>query len=426
VSVGESTQRWAITAGLTAFVAAPAVRARPHRFYRWVRSADPIHESPIGLWVLSGHEGVNAAFRHPGLGNDERKADMGALRLGPLGRLGPSRNGVVRGGPFTEMSHELLLFRDPPDHTRIRSLVNKAFTARAVERLESRLTELVDDRLDRVASAGRMDVIAELAYPFPAQAICELLGAPAEDHVFIARHAPAFAARLDPQFMRSEAVMAAADEATTALTTYVEGLIADRRGRPADDLLSALIAAEDGGDRLAHDELVTNLILLLIAGHETTANLIGNGLLALLRDPAALRRLRDDPSLDRTAVDELLRYDGPVQMAERIALEDVEICGHPIPKGRILVLCVAAANRDPAVFPAADRLDLSRSPNPHLAFGGGAHFCVGAPLARLEARIAIRRILERLDGLRLADGAIRYRRSFTIRGVKALQVAWPA
>jgi cytochrome P450 len=422
-TIRAGTRRWAVAPGVIAFVASPAVRARPHAPYRLLRRIDPVHQSPIGAWVLSSYEGVATALRHSGMGSDERKADPASLRVGPLAKLGSALPGTTNTGAFSSLFHELLLVRDPPDHTRIRSLVNKAFTPRGVELLEPRIRHIADVELDKLAARGSIELLSEFAYPFPARVICELMGAPPEDHTIITRLARPLARRLDPDVMRSRAVMEAGDRATVELTAYLEALIAQRRATPGSDLLSALIAAEDGGDRLSHDELIANLILLMIAGHETTANLLGNGLAALLAHPNEMNRLRRNPDLDRTAVEELLRYDGPVQMAERVTLEDVEVCGRAIPKGRIIVLCLAAANRDPAVFDEPDRLDVGRSPNPHVAFGGGAHFCLGAPLARLEARVALRGLLDRFPDLH-TTGTMRWRPSFTIRGLNRLDLAW--
>jgi pimeloyl-[acyl-carrier protein] synthase len=411
---------WAITSAVLTFVATSRVRTNPHAAYRLLRRIDRAHRSPIGLWVLSGHDDIAAALRHPDLGSDESKADLSLLRPASLLRVAAP----VRGGPFRDLVPNLILFRDPPDHTRLRSLVNKAFTPRAVSTLEERVTRLVHERLDQLAPRGHMELLSEFAYPVPALVICELLGAPASDQTVISRHAPPLAARLDPNLFRGAAVSAAADQAVVELTGYLTGLIGERRRHPGPDLLSALIAAQDGGDRLSHDELVTMAILLLIAGHETTANLLGNGILALLRNPDQLERVRQDPSVDHTTVEELLRYDGPIQMVQRVTLDDVEIGTNRIPKGHIVAMCIAGANRDPAVFHQPDRLDVTRTPNPHLAFGAGAHFCVGAPLARMEARIALRALLDRLPDLRLTETKVRWRPSFTIRGLRQLPIEW--
>src|SRR5205807_7207722 len=228
----------------------------------------------------------------------------------------------------------------------------------------------------------------------------------------------------DPGPMRTPEAQAAADSAATVLVSYLDDLIARRRANPGDDLLSLLIAAEEAGDRLSHDELVAMSLLLVIAGHEPTANLSGNGLVALPRHPAELARRRDDPGLDRPAVEELLRYDGPIQKVERITLEEFELAGVCIPKGNIVIPVLGAANRDPAAFDSPDRLHLCRSEPNHAAFGGGIHFCVGAALARVEAGVAVPMVLRRLPGLRLVTTRPRWRASFTIRGLSELPVCW--
>jgi cytochrome P450 len=277
--------------------------------------------------------------------------------------------------------------------------------------------------LEAPAARGHIELMHEFAYPLPARVICELLGVPKEDEAFIVAQAPALGTGLDPAPMRTPQSVAAANDATNALVDYLDALIAERKRAPRDDMLSALIAAEESGESLSHDELVSTFLLLLIAGHETTANLIGNGMRALLRHPDQLARLRATPAgadLERSAVEELMRFDGPIQMVERITLDPVVIGGREIPTGRIVICLTAAANRDPAVFADPDRLDLGRTPNPHVGFGGGAHFCLGATLARLEGRVAIATLARRFPGLRLLEPKPEWRPSFTIRGLRQL------
>lgn len=418
------------TPGVLGFVALPWLRSRPHAPYRLLRSLDPAHHSPSGIWVLSGHREVAAALRHPAMSSDEARMDLRTLHLGPFRRLlDEAGQRAVREGRTTvteplsaavRLLRQLMLFRDPPDHTRLRSLVNKAFTPRAVASLEPRIEAIVDGQLDRLVGRGRAEFMSAFAYPVPALVICELMGLPAEDHVLISRHAPALAARLDPSPMRTPAMLAEADRAVDELTAYLAGMIAKRREDPGDDLLSRLVVAEDDGCRLHHDELVAMAVLLLIAGHETTANLLGNGLVALLRHPGRWEQYCGEENLDRTAVDELMRFDGPIQMTQRITLDDVQVGTASIPKGSMVVLCLAAANRDPAVFDHPQTLNLARDPNPHLGFGAGAHFCIGAPLARLEARIALRAIARRLRHARIDTSRLDWRSSFTIRGLRQL------
>ena len=432
-TVRVAARRWLATPGVLGFVALPQLRAHPHAPYRLLRKLDPAHRSPAGVWILSGHAEVSAALRHPDMGSDESKVDLRTLHLGPFRRLlDDADRRALREGSFREpepsslagtLMRRLMLFRDSPDHTRLRSLVNKAFTPRSVGLLEGRVEAIVDRQLDQFARSERPEFMSGFAYPVPALVICELLGLPLEDHSVITRCAPALAARLDPSPMRSPALLAAADRAVAELSEYLSAVIARRRERPGEDLLSRLIIAEEDDNRLDRDELISMAILLLIAGHETTANLLGNGLVALLSRPGDWARFCNDESLDYTAVDELMRFDGPIQMTERIALDDLNAGTASIPKGSLVVLCLAAANRDPAIFDQPQSLGLARDPNPHLGFGAGAHFCIGAPLARLEARIALRAIARRLPHLKVSSTKLDWRPSFTIRGLRELPLA---
>ncbi|MBI4561578.1 MAG: cytochrome P450, partial [Candidatus Rokubacteria bacterium] len=299
-------------------------------------------------------------------------------------------------------------------------------TPRVVEGMRPHIREIVDGLLDKVQDAGTMDVIADLAYPLPITVICEMLGVPGSDRnrlrgwsLDIARSLDAIGLPADPE------VVARGVVARRALAEYFrDGLIAERRKRPQADLLSALIAAEEQGDKLSEGELLATCNLLLVAGHETTVNLIGNGLLALLRHPDQLNALREAPSLIESAVEELLRYDGPVQRTARIPNTDVEIDGRKIAKGEMVVALIGAANRDPAHFPDPDRLHITRGASDHVAFGWGIHFCLGAPLARAEAQIAIGTLLRRVPGLTLATTAPEWRETSVLRGLKALPVAF--
>jgi cytochrome P450 len=316
-----------------------------------------------------------------------------------------------------------MLDRDPPDHTRLRSLVSKAFTPRVVEGLRPRIQRIVDDLITRAEQAGSMDLIEEFAYPIPVNVICEMLGVPVEDHERFRGWSLDIARGLDSVLLPPESdIPRRSGAARHALSDYFRSLIAERRAAPRGDLLSALIAAEEAGDKLSEDELLATCILLLIAGHETTVNLIGNGTLALLRHPAELRRLRENPGLIGSAVEELLRYDGPVQRTARIPSTEVTIGGRTIPKGAMVMPFIGAADRDPACFPHPDRLDLARADNRHIAFGLGIHFCLGAPLARVEGQIAIATLVRRLPKLALDVDQPEYRQSLTLRGLKALPV----
>ena len=385
----------------------PEFLADPYPTYRRLRAEDPVHHSPLGFWVLTRYEDVSSVLRDPRFVKE------------PLAALVAARFGaeVPRGVGLS------MLDRDPPDHTRLRSLVSTAFTPRVVEGLRPRIQQIVDDLITRAEAAGGMDVIEEFAYPIPVNVICEMLGVPVADHERFRGWSLDIARGLDSIWLPPDSEIPRRSAASRhAISDYFRGLIVQRRASPRNDLLSALIAAEAAGDKLSEEELVATCILLLIAGHETTVNLIGNGMLALLRHPAELRRLRESPGLITSAVEELLRYDGPVQRTARVASADATIGGRTIAKGDMVMPFIAAADRDPAQFPEPDRLDLSRSDNRHIAFGWGIHFCLGAPLARIEGQIAIDALVRRLPGLELATHAPEYRQSLTLRGLKTLPV----
>jgi len=317
-----------------------------------------------------------------------------------------------------------MLFRDPPDHTRLRALVSKAFTPKVIENMRSHIQDIVNRVLDRVQGAGRMDVIADLAYPLPVTVICEMLGVPTEDQGAIRQWSADVAQSLDAIGLPTDAeIVTRGRAARRELGEYFRRLLPERRRQPREDLLSLLIAAEEQGDKLTEGELLATCVLLFIAGHETTVNLIGNGLLALLRNPAELARLRTDSTLLQSAIEELLRYDSPVQRTARITNTDVVIDGQTITKGSMVVAAIGAANRDPAHFTDPDRLDIGRRDNRHVAFGFGIHFCLGAPLARVEGQIALGTLLRRMPNLALA-GTPTWRASSTLRGLEALPVSF--
>jgi cytochrome P450 len=387
----------------------PEFVADPYPMYHRLRAEDPVHHSPLGFWILTRYEDVVAVLRD-GRFAKEAIAAFVAKRLGV--EVATTGIGIS------------MLDRDPPDHTRLRSLVSKAFTPRVVEGLRPRIQQIVDELLDRAEDQRGMDLIEEFAYPLPVIVICEMLGVPVADQERFRGWSLDLARGLDATLFGPHSDVAARSRASReALTHYFRDLIAERRSAPRGDLLSALIAAEEAGDTLNEQELLATCILLLVAGHETTVNLLGNGTLALLRHPAELRRLRENPGLIGTAVEELLRYDGPVQRTARIPSADVTIGGRTITAGEMVMPFIGAADRDPAQFPEPDRLDLARADNRHIAFGWGIHFCLGAPLARLEGQIAIGTLVRRLPKLALACDRPEYRQSLTLRGLKALPVA---
>ena len=313
----------------------------------------------------------------------------------------------------------MMLFSDPPTHTRLRGLANKAFTPRVVEAMRPRIQAVVDGLLDAVQADGRMDAIRDLAYPLPVVVICELLGLPPAERDQFKRWSDditAFAAGVGPG--RAEARRAL--PSVVELTAYVRASAARLRRHPDDSLLSALVAAEEQGDRLSEEELVANAVLLLMNGHETTTFQIGNGLLALLRHPDQLRQLRDNPTLIVGAVEELLRYDGAVQMRGLRVAEDLEIGGKRLDRGQTAMLLIGAANRDPVQFNDPDVLDITRREIRHLDFGRGIHYCIAASLARAELQIAINAVLLRMPGLRLATEALKWKTVPVFRGLNAL------
>jgi pimeloyl-[acyl-carrier protein] synthase len=392
----------------------PEVHEDPYPLYHQLRSEDPVHRSPLGFWVLTRHADVLAVLRDPRMSRDPRRSErMELLRA----------SAEVDELLSEEEAAPSMLFVDPPDHTRLRALVSKAFTPGAVERLRPRVEAIVAELLDRVAGGGRMDVVEDLAYPLPVTVICELFGVPEADRDRFRAWSRELVRLLDP-LVAADALERAL-QARLALRGYLRELIATRRAQPTGDLLSALIAAEDQGSQLSESELVSMCVLLLVAGHETTVNLIANGTLALLRHPETRAGLEADAALPGSAVEELLRYDSPVQFTSRHALADLETGGRRVRAGETVIAVLGAANRDPAQFRDPDRLDLARAPNRHIAFGGGIHFCLGAPLARVEARIAISAMLARLPGMELGPEPPVRRDTVTLRGLSSLPVSFP-
>lgn len=387
------------------FLFSRAFSEDPYAAYAELRASGPVHpiDFPEGAtaFLVVDHEHGRAALADPRLSKDVSHSAV------------PVNGEQFFGGTMLAM--------DPPDHTRLRGLMAKAFTSRRVERLRPRVQEITDGLLDGIAARGAADLIEDLAVPLPVQVICELLGVPASDR---ARFREWTAVLTVPAL--TSAARAHRREVARAFNGYLTEVIAERRARPEDDLVSALINARDGDAALTEPELLAGIALLLIAGHETTVNLIGNGVLALLREPDQMALLRAEPELLPAAVEELLRYDGPVERAsQRIALEDMEIAGTFVPKGAWVHVSLGAADRDPAVFDDPDRLDVTRAPKRHVAFGHGLHFCLGAPLARLEGQIAIGGLLDRFPGLALAvpPADLRHHRTGSIvRGLVALPV----
>jgi cytochrome P450 len=384
----------------------------PYPHYHRLRATDPVHRSPLGFFVATRHEDISSILRDKRFGKDF------------VGRMTRRQGKEILDEPVYRSMRHWMLQQDPPDHTRLRGLVVKAFTARRVEDMRPRIQAIVDQAIDRVEQLGHMDLIADFAFRLPVTVICEMLGIPQEDHEMFFFGARASGRLLDPVPL-TRAEIDTANAGHLASEEYFRSLFELRRREPGDDLTTQLVRAEEEGSRLSNEELTANIILLFGAGHETTVNLIGNGLLALHRHPDQLRRLRDDPSLTANAIEEFLRYDSSVQLTGRAALEDVTVGVTAVAKGDGVLCLLGAANRDPAVYPDPDRLDITRSNIRPVSFGGGIHFCLGAQLARIEAEVAIATLLRRLPGLTLDDPEHPdWRPTFVLRGLNRLPASW--
>ena len=389
----------------------PGFPANPYPHYAALRSTAPVFSTGMGPWLLTRYDDVVRVLRDPTMSVEAR--DTTAFPLPPemMERIGDRSRGS-----------RAMLSLDPPDHDRLRRLVAKTFTPKTVAQLAPLCDRLVGSALDDAEARGEMDVIADLAFLLPFTVISEMLGMPMDRRDDLRAWSGALVKTLDPVFSMEE--FEAALDAGDAMTAYVNAVIDEKRARPTDDLLSALIAAEDQGDMLDEQELIDQVILLYVAGHETTVNLIGNATLALLRNPDQAARLRADASLDQNAIEELLRYDPPVQFSGRLSTRELTIDDITLPPGSMLMTGLAAANRDPAKWgPTADELDLGReNAGAHVAFGGGIHHCLGAALARLEGRSAIPALFRRFPDIALVDDAPVYNGRFVLRGMLALPV----
>jgi cytochrome P450 len=395
----------------------------PHPFYEELRRQGPVpYDRANGeYWVLS-HADATMVLADRRFGKAGLRASgpaAGLLHLPWISRSILRLRGVSQQtiAPITRS----MLSSDPPDHTRLRSLVQQAFTPRTVGRLRPRIEQIANELLDHMGPRRQGDFVAEFAFPLPATVIAELLGVPAQDRNRFRHWSQQLILGVD--MTQPPRIRAAAGVAVSQLLNYFRELVAARRDRPADDLITALIAAKEAHDRLSEDELLGTCQVLLVAGHETTTNLIGAGMLRLITRPEALEQLRSTPDLLPSAVEELLRFESPVQRVPRMTMEDIEISGVRIARGQRVVAGTGAANRDPAVFAEPNRLDLGRQPNPHLAFGHGIHFCLGAWLARLEAQIAFACALRRLTDVQLAGPPV-WSPNRVIRGLRSLPIQY--
>ncbi|MBP0109638.1 cytochrome P450 [Bradyrhizobium vignae] len=393
---------------------APDFIRDPYPHYERLRTIDPIHVTPFGQFVTSRHAEVSLVLRDKRFGKDF--VERTTRRYGPE---------IMKEPVFRSMSYWMLQ-ADPPDHTRLRGLVVKAFTARRVEDMRRRIQEIVDQAIDAVIDRGHMDLIEDFAFRLPVTIICDMLGIPEEHREVFYKSSRDGGRLLDPVPLSPEEI-SQGNAGNLMAQMYFQQLFELRRRSPGDDLITQLVQAEEDGHKLTNDELTANIILLFGAGHETTVNLIGNGLLALHRNPDQLALLKARPELIEGAIEEFLRYDSSVQMTGRVTLEDIDdLGGVKIPKGETVLCLLGSANRDPAVYPdRPDRLDVTRTNVKPLSFGGGIHFCLGAQLARIEAEIAIATLLRRLPDLRIDDVENpEWRPTFVLRGLKRLPASW--
>jgi cytochrome P450 len=387
----------------------PTYQEKPYEVLQDLRERAPVHyDEFFRSWWLTRWEEVDRVLRDRTMSSDPRKAPPDSL------------NRTV-GSAFMEGGREpSILFLDPPDHTRLRGLVSKAFTPRSVEQLRPRIQEITDGLLDELEGRESFDLMESFANPLPTVVIAEMLGVDTADRDDFKRWSDIGVMSFDPTL--SEEGKKAVLEARDALDAYFQRTIAERRAEPRDDLISSLIAVEEAGDQLTTMEIITMCGLLLAAGNVTTTDLIGNGVLALLRHHDQLQKLRYDPSLIKNAIEEILRYDSPVVISGRLAMDDVELGGCPVKKGQSINTSLGAANHDPSVHPDPEKFDITRENPQHVSFGGGAHYCLGAPLARLEAQIALSALFQRFPTLRLADEPLTWKTVPGFRGLARLQV----
>jgi cytochrome P450 len=384
-------------------------RADPYRFYAQMRETVPLSRTALGPLLIHGYEDCLAVLRDPRMG---RGVEIASTQLSAFG--GNTEFAEL----FGQLSSHNMLLADPPNHTRLRQLVSRAFTPRHIEGLRPAIQQMVDDLCQALAAKGEIDFMSEFALPLPMAVIGELVGVPESERAALQPYVRAAAKAIEPVLSDEEA--AESMEAYAYLGGYFDALLEERRRRPTDDLLSGLAQAPAKDDRLTNDEVISTAILLFAAGFETTTNLLGNGLLALLRHPDQLEQWRQRPELAATAVEELLRWDSPVQLNMRVALEPAEVRGEPVNVGERIVVLQGAANHDPARFPDPETLDLARSDNVPLSFGWGIHHCLGAALARMEGQIAFTALLAAFGSIELLTEEPEWRSSFTLRGLLAL------
>lgn len=394
----------------------PKLNANPYPTYHRLRSVDPVHQYFIGgNWIVTRYADVKAVLRSSCIRTDDRPKSI-KERNQYLQDKGKNLNTLA----FT--TSRFLFYMDPPDHTRLRGLVGKAFSSIVVERMRPRIQKTVNELLDKVRHKGSMDIVTDLASPLSVNVISTLLGIPNEAQQQLHQWINVLSRILDP--LVSLAEYEAMNKATEEFQEYLRVLIAERKKEPQEDFISILIAAKEQNDSLSQEEILAVCTLLFGAGEETTGNTIGNGMLALLNHPDQIEQLKREPTKIQSAVEEIIRYDSAIQMLTRIATDNLEIGNKTIKAGEKIVLCLGAANRDPAEFPNPDQLNINRDQNHHVAFADSIHYCLGAALARVETQIAINTLLQEFPGLKLASNKLEWRKSIVLRGLKALPVSF--
>jgi pimeloyl-[acyl-carrier protein] synthase len=389
----------------------PEVLANPYPLYHQLRSEDPVHwDYFLHAWVVTRYADVITVFQRFSADRTPTPEQLNALGLSAL-------------TPLARVMVRQMLFLDPPAHGRVRGLASKAFTPRRVEMLRSHIQDITNSLLDTVQSSGHMDIIEDLAYPLPAIVTAEMLGVSTSDWRQLTAWSADFAQVLG-NFQHNPDYASRAVRSLNEMTAYFRAAVEDHRAHPRDTLISALLNAEIDGDRLTEEEVIANTIVTMVGGQETTTNLIGNGMLTLLRHRDQLEKLKADPSLTASAIEELLRYESPSQHTARLAPADIELGGQLIRQRQAVIAVMGAANRDPERFPDPDRLDICRQDNRHVAFAWASHFCFGAPLARLEGQIAFETVLRRMPAINLLPEPITWRENLGLRGLKALPVSF--
>ncbi|MCZ7415179.1 cytochrome P450 [Streptomyces sp. WMMC897] len=386
----------------------PSLRSDPYPQYARLRDTEPVHRTPFGFWVVSGYEETAQLLRDPHLTSEFHRDAKWAEHRGGWN------------SPIVTDTRMWMLMLDGGAHRRIRGLVNPVFNARAIQEMRPRISGILSRVLDDMGAGAGIDLIDDLALPLPVTVICGLVGLPVEDRDQCRRWTEAIGHVVDPAL--DEATQEAMNTSVREFRAYIAEHLAKRRSDPQDDILSRLVTAEVDGERLSEDEIIANVLLLFNAGHETTVNLIGNGTLALLRNPGQLRALRENPDLIEEGVDEFVRYDAPVQLVARIATADVEVGGKTIPAGSKLMVLLGAANRDPRRYDRPDELDMTRSDIKPLSFGGGPHYCIGALLGKIEGRMVFRELLRRYRSISLTTEDVVWRPHVNFRGLKELRV----